>query len=101
MEPVTSQRVSTKRIQTKLNKHMLDLSQQPPLNQRKRHCLTEKKRAIKTPLLPQTNITSWRIFWMGPPWTTMTWTIQVMPHREPFQNKILIKNVPVYNKLEL
>jgi hypothetical protein len=51
MEPVTSQRVSTKRIQTKLNKHMLDLSQQPPLNQRNRHWLTEKKKGDKKPVI--------------------------------------------------
>ena len=30
---------------------MLDLSQQQPLNQRKRHCLTEKKKGDKTPII--------------------------------------------------
>jgi hypothetical protein len=101
MEPLTSQTVSTKRSSNKTKQTHVGSKPTTPPKPKKKTLSDREKRAIKTPLLPQTNITSWRIFWMGPPWTTMTWTIQVMPHREPFQNKILIQNVPVYNKLEL
>ncbi|KAK2147319.1 hypothetical protein LSH36_559g00023 [Paralvinella palmiformis] len=78
MEPLTSQTVSTKRSSNKTKPTHVGSKPTTPLKQRKRHCLTEKIRPIKTPLSPQTNITSWRIFWMGPPWTTMTWIIQAM-----------------------